>query len=255
MKPSTAIFYAVILALILGCKKETTVSKIAPTTTIEAPKSVINPNPFPGFDVANNNTQDNYGCVGHVHNERGEFIGSGVLIAPAVVLTAGHVIEGSSLLYFITKDKAYLIEKSIIHPEYHINNEIENDLGILILSEGCDEIPAKMIKDKSELTQREDLTTVGFSDQIKKISKKGTFWYYGTLEEEPQYMKFLPLNGHIWFGDSGGAVFEDGGKLAGIISAVTVMDCTIIDQSAIRLDLYLEWISRIMQQETCISNE
>jgi len=126
-----------------------------------------------------------------------------------------------------------------------------DDIGILILTEGCDEQPAQLIHDKSELTQRESLTTVGFSHEIKKISKPGTFWYYGTVEEEPQYMKFLPINGHIWFGDSGGAVFENGGHLAGIISSMCIIDNTMVDQSAIRVDRYADWIKDMMNREQC----
>jgi S1-C subfamily serine protease len=248
----TAIFTAVILAFLTGCQKDASVSKTSlPTTTVDPLASISKPDPFPGFDISNNNTQNKYGCVGHVHNERGEFIGSGVLIAPAVVLTAGHVIDGDELRYFITGDKAYLIGKSILHPLYKTGEDIVNDIGILILTEPCDETPAVMIKDATELTQREPLTTVGYSHQVKKISKPGTFWYYGTVVEEPQYMKFLPINGHIWFGDSGGAVFEEHGHLAGIIASMMVMDNTLVDQSATRVDNYYEWIIDTTENEGC----
>jgi S1-C subfamily serine protease len=252
MKKSTAIFTAVILALLIGCQNNTSVkTDTLPTTTANHNSGISNTDPFPGFQFVNGNTKDIYGCVGHVHNEKGEFIGSGVLIAPSVVLTAGHVIEGETLRYFITHDKCYIIENTVIHPDYKVKDEIVNDLGVLILSEPCDEDPAQLIQSRAELVQREDLTTVGYSHNIKKISKPGTFWYYGTVEEEPQYMKFLPIKGHIWFGDSGGAVFEDGGHLAGIISSMTVVDNTLIEQSAIRLDRYLDWITDIMNHEQC----
>jgi len=252
MRPFTAILSAVILAFLNGCQKDTSVSKTSlPITTVDPPASICKPDPFPGFDISNSNTQNKYGCVGHVHNERGEFIGSGVLIAPSVVLTAGHVIDGDELRYFITGDKAYLIEKSILHPSYKTGEEIVNDIGILILSEPCSETPAVMIKDATELTQREPLTTVGYSRQIKKVSKPGTFWYYGTVEEEPQYMKFLPINGHIWFGDSGGAVFEENGHLAGIMASMTIIDHTMVDQSASRVDKYYSWIISTILNERC----
>jgi S1-C subfamily serine protease len=252
MRPFTAIFLAVILAFLNGCQKDTSVSKISnPITAPKIEEVVVNPDPFPGFEIVNNNTQNKYGCVGHVHNERGEFIGSGVLIAPTIVLTAGHVIDGDELRYFITGDAAYLIEKSILHPGYKTGEDIVNDIGILILSEGCDITPAVMIKSGNELTQRESLTTVGYSHQVKKASKYGTFWYYGTVEEEPQYIKFLPIKGHIWFGDSGGAVFEEGGHLAGIISSMTVIQDTMVDQSAIRVDKYQDWITETVQNEGC----
>ena len=245
----TAILSAVILAFLQGCQKDASVSKISiPITAVTPPDSgACKPDPFPGFQIADNSTKDTYGCVGHVHNEIGQFIGSAVLIAPSVVLTAGHVIEGETLRYFITKDQAYIIEKTIIHPQY----DQDNDIGILILSEPCLEIPARMLVDRSELTSREPLTTVGFSKEIKKISKPGTFWYFGTTQEDPNYMRFIPFKGHIWFGDSGGAVFEDGGKLAGIIAAMALMDHAIVDQRATRVDLYVDWIRSVMKEEGC----
>jgi S1-C subfamily serine protease len=253
MKKATAIFLAVILAFLNGCQNNTGVSiKIPPTTTTPIiTDGISKPDPFPGFQIINHNTKDVYGCVGHVHSSKGNFIGSGVLIGPAVVLTAGHVVDGNNLQFFITKDKCYIIEKTILHPQYKTEENILNDLAIIVLSEACDEVPAEIIHSKEELTKREDLTTVGFSHEIKKVSKPGTFWYYGTTEEEPQYMKFLPLKGHIWFGDSGGAVFEDGGHLAGIISYMTILDDTLIEQSAIRLDLYADWILNTMEHEGC----
>jgi hypothetical protein len=245
----TAILSAVILAFLQGCQKDASVSKISiPITAVATPNpGVSKPDPFPGFEISNNNTKDTYGCVGHVHNEIGQFIGSAVLIAPSVVLTAGHVIEGENLRYFITKDCAYTIEKTIIHPDY----EHDNDIGIIILGEPCPETPAQMLVDRSELTSRESLTTVGFSKEIKKISKPGTFWYFGTTQEDPHYMRFIPFKGHIWFGDSGGGVFEDGGKLAGIIAAMVVVDYTVVDHRATRVDLYVDWIRSVMQEEGC----
>lgn len=247
----TAIFSAVILAFLQGCQKDTSVSQTFPTTTETFKYGVSKwSDPFPGFEVVNSNTKDIYGCVGHVHNRQGEFIGSGVLIAPAVVLTAAHVIEGEDLVYFITRDRAYKIEKTIKHPDWN-PRFLDHDLGILLLQDPCLETPATIIGSKAELRRREALTTVGWSKQIKKISKPGTFWYYGTLEEFPGFMKFLPHNGNIWIGDSGGAVFEDGGKLAGIISSLTIIDYQIIDQSAVRLDLYLDWIESTIKSEHC----
>lgn len=249
----TAILSAVILAFLTGCQKDASVSKISiPITTVPFPEAgVSKPDPFPGFEISNNNTKNTYGCVGHVHNELGEFIGSGVLIAPSVVLTAGHVIDGDTLRYFITGDKAYVIEKTVIHPGYKDVTGINHDIGVLILAEPCTETPAQILIDRSELNPREALTTVGFSKQIKKISKPGTFWYYGTTQEDPNYMRFLPIEGHIWFGDSGGAVFEDGGKLAGIISAMVIINGTIVDHTAARVDLYADWIRSVMKEEGC----
>jgi hypothetical protein len=46
-------------------------------------------------------------------------------------------------------------------------------------------------------------------------------------------------------------VFENGGRLAGIISSMCIIDNTMVDQSAIRVDRYADWIKEMMNREQC----
>ena len=75
-----------------------------------------------------------------------------------------------------------------------------------------------------------------------------TFFYYGTVLEDPSHMKFLPLESTVWFGDSGGAVFEDGGKLAGIISSFVIHKGHLLENSATHVILYKEWIDNTIKE-------
>jgi hypothetical protein len=132
-----------------------------------------------------------------------------------------------------------------MHPDYTEEGSGKNDIGLLFLEEACLETPAELQTDPQDLKRGELLTTVGFSHKIKKISNEHTFWYYGTIVEQPTYIRFLAHKGNIWLGDSGGAVFEDGGKLTGVISALMIMEYSVVDQIAARVDLYVPWIRQM----------
>jgi hypothetical protein len=137
--------------------------------------------------------------------------------------------------YFINSDK----QKCILENPY-----------ILILDRPTciTEFPV-ISYERKDLTRFEELTTVGFSHGVKKSSEHGSFYYYGLVLEDPFDFKFNSTKGtHVWFGDSGGAVFEDSGKLAGLISAFRMHDLTIVEMSATNLFLYKEWISDTIKQ-------
>jgi len=210
--------------------------------TNEIPSFVTN-----GFTVIEEKQSDPFGCVGKVLQEDGGLIGSAVLVSPIVVLTAAHCLENTNAYWFETNDcHRYKINQCIIHESY-VSNTSLGDIGAFILETPCDKVPAIVIKELNELQRLENLTTVGYSFHKKKISDRGTFFYFGTILEEPCYIKFLPLDGSIWFGDSGGALFEDGGKLAGIISSIGIKDGIIFENSATHIFLYHDWISNIIK--------
>ena len=206
------------LPLVLGLCLAIISCKVAPATQQVQEKTppsildILNPpekQEFAGFTVIHEGDEDPYSCVGALYVGE-KFIGSGTLIAPNAVLTAGHVAADDNVTGFKICGAEYHVIKSIMHPKYIIKDEIVYDLAILILQSEPSVKPAKMSKDIGDLTRLESLVTVGFSHNAKKSSNFRTFFYYGTLIEEPLYMKFLPLKGaFIWFGDSGGAVFED----------------------------------------------
>jgi V8-like Glu-specific endopeptidase len=242
-----AISFAVVFVVLLLKHKEA--KPVLPKINLPSPATVIDDflevDNYPGFTVVTDDCADTYKCVGEILVTNSRFIGSGTLIAPKVVLTAAHVIKDSELEYFRTNNQCYKIRKSVMHPDYTEEGSGKNDIGLLFLEEACLETPAVLQTDPQELKRGELLTTVGFSHKIKKISNEHTFWYYGTIVEQPTYIRFLAYKGNIWLGDSGGAVFEDGGKLTGVISALMIMEYSVVDQIATRVDLYVPWITQM----------
>jgi hypothetical protein len=242
-----AISFAVVFVVLLLKHKEAkpVLPNISLPNTANIVDDVLELETYPGFTIVEEDGKDTNKCVGQVFSDDGDFIGSSVLIAPKVVLTAAHVIKGTNLEYFRTNNQCYKIKKSIIHPDYSEENYGKNDIGIIFLEEECLETPAVLQTNPEELIRGESLTTVGYSHRIKKISNERTFWYYGTIVEQPTYIRFLAYKGNIWLGDSGGAVFEDGGKLTGIISALMISEYHVVDQIATRIDLYIPWITQM----------
>jgi len=240
------------LATINACK-----GVPAASTTPTQPKDAISeavkqsPQELPefitrGFTVIEEGDPDPFGCVGKVLMENGEEIGSGVLVAPSAVLTAAHCIQGHEPYWFETNNcERIKIKKAIANPNY-IGNL--NDIGILMLEEICSETPAIMTEGLQDLTRLEPLLTVGYSFSKKKISNFDTFFYYGTVIEDPSHLKFLPLKSTVWFGDSGGGVFEDGGKLVGIIAYFSIYRGALLEDSATHVFLYKEWIDKTIKE-------
>jgi hypothetical protein len=197
---------------------------------------------------------DRYSCVGALVADKGNIIGSAVLIHPRVILTAQHCIVMPEKIppYFLTQSGQLIRIKKIILKENYDPCLVQNDLAICILEEDCVEPPAEILRQFYELTPGEDLITVGWSLGYKKVSQPGVMTYYGSLLEDfGKIMRMLALRGSVYYGDSGGAVFEDGGKLAGIINFFMKDQTTgqIIDNGAARLDFYYDWIDAALKSE------
>jgi hypothetical protein len=245
------------LPLLLGLCLAITSCKVAPAThrvEEKTPPSILDilsppeKQEFAGFTVIHEGDEDPYSCVGELYVGE-KFIGSGTLVAPNAVLTAGHCAVDDKVTGFKICGAEYHVIKSIVHPKYIIKGEIVYDIAILILQSEPSVKPAKMSKDIGDLTRLESLVTVGFSHDAKKFSNYRTFFYYGTLIEDPLYMKFLPLKGaFIWFGDSGGAVFEEKGRLAGVISSFSICEEGVFECSALRVDLQQSWIEEVLDE-------
>jgi len=182
---------------------------------------------------------DPFPSVCSLHNSDGRLIGSGVLIRPNVVLTAGHCIDnGISSVRFID-DEEIAVKRVVLYPHYSEtlgwNTQMTDDIGMVFLEYDYDCATPAVIGDIKTTKRYHPITSVGYSFGYKKYSKRGTFRYFGTLIEQPKKMTFLPDPVSIWFGDSGGGVFANiRGEmcLVGIISSFTkshtgrIMECT-----------------------------
>lgn len=228
-----------------SCKNYTTDIPAPDATPIEIPLN----DPYEGFKVITED-QDEYSCVGQVFDKNG-MVGSAVAIGGNVVITAGHCIDGNELSEFHTNNRSYKIIKQQTHPLFKIKENILMDVGILFLEEPVclQTYPTLPESCKEQLTRFEPLTTVGFSHEVKKKSNPDSFYYYGILSDNPLYIVFNSTKGcHVWFGDSGGAVFEEKGKLIALIASFTIIDSTVIEMSGIRLDLCKPWIEQMEEE-------
>lgn len=247
-------FLVTILATINACKGVPAASQ-PPTQSKEAvPEAVLQSDQelssilTRGFTVIEDGQKDPYDCVGKVLTENGDLIGSCVLVSPRVVLTAAHCLENNNAYWFETNDGERIkITKCISHPKY-LPIGTAHDIGAFILEKASSKTPAILMTGFEDLQRMESLVTVGYSFKKKKYSNPDTFFYYGTILEDPSHLKFLPLNGSVWFGDSGGAVFENGGKLAGILSSFAMYQGHLFENSATHIILYIDWLNVIIQE-------
>ena len=184
---------------------------------------------------------DPYPFVGSICTLENDVIGSGILIASNLVLTAAHVTEGREYdeLVFIEYDgDSYCVSEVIYHPEY-IPDALNHDISILVLESLSDEQPVAL---KDNPSKHMNLTTVGYGTGRKRFSNYGIFWYYGRLIDKPQFMIMLPLKGTIWFGDSGGGVFTLDNELVGVVSYLQYKNGIIYENGCASILYYKEWI-------------
>jgi len=211
-------------------------SGCASTKDTPAPKEIKKPT---SHTYVEHYPMDPYPFVGSVCDFENNLIGSGVLIAPNLVLTAAHVTEGQEHLNFVEHDgDSYCVSEIIYHPDYN-SNELKHDISLLVLESASNEEPVAL-EDKP--FKHMDLIVVGYGTGKKRFSNHGTFWYYGRLINSPQFMIMLPLKGTIWFGDSGGGVFTLENKLVGIVSYFQHKDGTIYENGCASMLYYKEWI-------------
>jgi len=197
-----------------------------------------------GFSLLDEQTEEL--AVGMLAKADGSEIGSAVLVAPNVFITAGHCMEDGDAALFVVGCESYKIVDYRMHPKYKIGDRLFQDAAVGLLERNCPVTPVPIMGKSNRYIQGESLTLIGFGGGYKRRSNPDVFWYYGTLIEEPTVFKMLPINGTLYFGDSGGAVLNSRGVLVGIISSLAVKDSTIYENSATRVDLVAEWVRAVV---------
>jgi len=228
----------VLSLLLIGCS----ISK--PIVQVESKETVPKLGIFQGFDICTTET-DSYPGVVALHSTD-SFVGSGVLISPYYILTAGHCIDGGNLDYIRLLDgRTFCISETILHPVYGIGELVLNDIGIIVLNEPILDIETySLCQSISKISKYQQIDISGWGAKIKKQSQWRKFFFYGVLQREENQFKVLPINGTVWFGDSGGAVYAqiDGKKhLIGIVSnfSATLVEGKIICASRLLSELDL----------------
>jgi len=196
-------------------------------------------------------TESEESQVGYLATEDRKKYASGVLITSRHVLTAGHCADTVVPHWFVSGGEFYRVKTVVVHPQYKINNTVFVDLAILVLDRECSAVPSPHPKQHITNIRGEPLTAVGYGGGIKRKSLPGVFWYYGTLIENPTVFKMLPLDGTVWFGDSGGAIYNNSGVLVGIISSLGFKKGHLYENSAVRIDFFSEWIQKTLENNPC----
>jgi hypothetical protein len=189
-----------------------------------------------------------YAAVGKFVNSWG-YTGSGTLIAPDWVLTAGHNLTASGSGTFTLNGVAYASSQVIMNPGWNGDPFHGYDFGLVHLSSPVSSVaPVTLYPGSSELGQVGTYAGYGFTgtgltgynnvDGLKRACQdmiNGDFGnpslVYGSDFANPRTATGsgfgssipLPLQGCVAYGDSGGGVFiADGSQvyLAGVISFV-----------------------------------
>jgi hypothetical protein len=240
----------IVLSLISGCQQAPNLTSFVPPPNATDREVIEGINPPQYFEYLDEGGNDIYPAVVMIADINGNLIASGVLIKPDVVLTAAHCLDGGNVFSVENGDEAVMVKEVVMHESY---NEwiASNDIGLIFLE--CP-MSAKPIElwGGGDYPRMSDITTVGYGAGHKKWSKDETFFYYGTIVEEPWFIKFLPLYGPIWHGDSGGAVLYDG-KLIGVISSYTMHyshgKINVVECSATSIRMYKHWIEGALKNE------
>lgn len=177
----------------------------------------------------------------------GKLIGTGVLISPDVVLTAGHVVDGDGEYSIICGGETYCISNILFHPRFKpyaqlIPDYIEVDLALLTLETPSTVEPIKISKNHKTY-KGERLEVIGHGTGRKRYSSDGSFWYFGRLIDYPWQITTLPSEDTIWYGDSGGALIDDDDDiLIGIICSFYIRNRKIVENHAMDIGYSWEWI-------------
>lgn len=152
---------------------------------------------------------------------------TGVWISEDEILTAGHCVAGedkadpvdAKIYYVAPKEvKEVYDDPAAIHLGKVVAYDEDHDLALIKAARGG-LVPHQVSKFASELP--------GLGEHIYVVGHpKGMYWSYaeGTVSayrEESVVGKVVQVNATVWFGNSGGGVFDGSGNLVGICSRLT----------------------------------
>lgn len=174
------------------------------------------------------------------------FTSSSVAIAPQVVLTAAHSVEGLDSAKIFLDSHYQLNSKNfirvvdvIIHPEYNQSeSNFLNDIAILILEKPLPQNVKIHPLHEGNLLKGE-LSRIGFGQRANTNARNWTNPRYIAHPCDHRY--FMCEDNFSVVGDSGGPLFIKSGKslkLAGIHSTLEGQSLTY----AVKLGAYKKWI-------------
>lgn len=203
---------------------------------------------------------------------------TGTLIAPAVVLTAAHCLEGRTTApgFTLAQDARGAVAvvpgvAMVAHPMWDIDRPIADgptlyyDLGLVRLADPIDTVTPAIVPSKIEamgLLEGRQLTIVGYGQTIDGDAASAGVMHHAVapiVNQSPSEMQLSePGAPQNCYGDSGGPGFIDlgaGERVAGVVSrgATAARTC---DQGGIdtRLDFFLDWLIAEVP-EVCVGGQ
>ena len=200
-------------------------------------------------------------------------VGSGVLIAPDVVVTAAHVVASGSTHEVISNGKIYRVSASVIHSRWNTKKFGWADIAVVFLKEPIEqEFYPKLYRKKDEVGKvcgiagwgRYGTFDSGHSSSDGKrragsniIDAIDREMLVVTPSKDGDGSRQTTLECLVSPGDSGGGLFIEG-KLAGVHSILTTKvsakDGAKLDggwtnvSGSTRISIYVDWIENVIEQ-------
>ena len=152
------------------------------------------------------------------------------------VLTARHVVEGSSEI-FIEVNPLNRVPAEIVYVSEN------RDIAILI----CDDIPGKKpmrFRERRSTSRGLNLFYSGYPSRHDLLTIAGTIAGYENWGEQK-----IIMYSYAWPGASGSAVFDDRGRLVGVLIAVDVARMTIHPHPSYRIVEDIVWVEPTLDVE------
>ena len=156
-------------------------------------------------------------------------LGSGVVIAKDQVVTNCHVIAGATSVNINTNGENFSV--SALKPDWH------HDLCILKVA-GLN-APIATFGSSKSLKVEQPVYTVGFASFSPRPN--GTFGFVKGIYAMDDSVVIRASNA-FRLGDSGGGLFDDAGKLVGIVTVKSP------GRDAFYYNMSVEWVQRLMNQ-------
>ena len=215
-------YFGLIIILLMGCRTpDTEIECITPT-----PPPSPNSTPLESTETASQEaasggsrrlrkvaTATRHAAV-KIHNHAREVRGTGTYFEfgdHALVITAAHVVNGTDIVEVTTPSGESASALIVL-----FDNRIPNDLAVLVLKEPL------MTRIPMGLTLR-DLTSSLIGEQLVYTGHPGghsQMTIFGNVSGFENGS--IILHSYTWLGASGSSVFDDKGRLVGILKAVDI---------------------------------